>query len=78
MGGIDVRCPVSFHFGATDPVVSMTEVDAIREAVAGRASAGVDVYDGVGHNFAMPQKTGSDAAAAKASRYRVLRCFRSM
>lgn len=73
-----VTCPVSFHFGDADPVVPMDEVDAIRQAFAGRANADIGVYPGAGHNFAMPHKDGYHAAAAKASRERVLRCFRAM
>ena len=73
-----VTCPVSFHFGDADPVVPMEEVDAIRKAFAGRANADIGVYHGAGHNFAMPRKDGYNAAVAKESRYRVLRCFKSM
>jgi carboxymethylenebutenolidase len=73
-----VTCPVSFHFGDSDPVVPMDEVDAIRQAFAGRANADIGVYPGAGHNFAMPRKDGYHAAAATASRERVLGCFRSM
>ena len=69
---------LSFHLGETDPVVPMDEVDAIRMAFAGRANADIAVYPGVGHNFAMPDKPGFDAAAAAESRARVLRCFRAM
>lgn len=73
-----IKCRVSFHFGETDPVVPIEELDAIRKAFAGRADADISVYPGVGHNFAMPLKPGYDAAAAKESRERVLRCFKSM
>jgi carboxymethylenebutenolidase len=73
-----VTCPVSFHFGDSDPVVPMEEVDAIREAFAGRAHADIGVYRGAGHNFSMPRKPGHDPVAARESRDRVLRCFRSM
>ena len=73
-----VTCPVSFHFGETDAVVPMEEVDAIRKAFAGRPNADVGVHRGVGHNFAMPRKDGYHAATARESRDRVLRCFRSM
>ena len=73
-----VTCPVSFHFGDSDPVVPMEEVDAIRKAFVGRANADVGVYHGAGHNFAMPRKDGYNAGGAKESRERVLRCFKSM
>jgi len=49
-----------------------------RQAFAGRANADIGVYAGASHNFAMPRKDGYNAAAARESRDRVLRCFRSM
>jgi carboxymethylenebutenolidase len=73
-----ITCPVSFHFGDSDHVAPMDEVEKIQKAFAGRANADIGVYKGVGHNFAMPYKQGYDAAAARASRARVLRCFRSI
>lgn len=73
-----ITCPVSFHFGAADPVVPMDEVDAIRKAFAGKPNANIGLYRGAGHNFAMPRKDGYHAAVAQESRERVLRCFRSM
>lgn len=74
----NISCPVSYHFGAEDPVVPQDEVAAIRKAYAGHANAEIIVHAGASHNFSMPYKQGYDAAAAKASRAAVLRCFRSM
>jgi carboxymethylenebutenolidase len=73
-----VKCPVSFHFGDSDPVVPMDEVEAIQKAYAGRANAEIAVYEGASHNFSMPRKDGYDAAAATTSRQAVLSCFKSM
>lgn len=73
-----ITCPVSFHYGDSDPVVPMEEVTAIQRAFAGRPHADIQVYTGAGHNFAMPRKEGYHPAAARESRERVLRCFRSM
>jgi carboxymethylenebutenolidase len=73
-----ITCPVSFHYGEADPVVPMDEVTAIRTAFAGRSNAEIQVYPRAGHNFAMPRKDGYDPAAARESRDRVLRCFKSM
>jgi dienelactone hydrolase len=56
----------------------MDEVTAIQKAFAGRSNADIGVYKGAVHNFAMPRKDGYDPAAAKESRERVLRCFKSM
>jgi carboxymethylenebutenolidase len=73
-----VLCPMSLHFGETDPVVPMEEVNAIQEAYAGHTNADIVVYPGVEHNFAMPYKQGYDVAAAKASRTAALKIFQSM
>ena len=73
-----ITCPVSFHFGDTDHVVPMDEVAQIQKAFSGRSNADIAVYQGAGHNFAMPKKPGYVAAVAKESRERVLRCFKSM
>lgn len=74
----NIKCPVSYHFGAEDPVVPMDEVDAIRSAFAGHDAVEISVYDGAGHNFAMPQKQGYVADVAKASREAVLACFNTL
>ena len=73
-----VKCPVSFHFGAEDPVVPMEEVDRIKAAYGGRDNADIGVYDGASHNFSMPHKEGYNEAAATASRAAVLKAFQSM
>ena len=74
----NVTCPVSFHFGAEDPVVPMDEVEIIRAAYASHDNAEIKVHPGAGHNFSMPYKEGYHEAAAKVSREVVLRCFQSM
>lgn len=73
-----IAVPVSYHFGDQDPVVPMTEVEAIQRAFAGKPNAEIVVHGGATHNFAMPLKQGYDPAVAAASRAAVLRCFRSM
>lgn len=73
-----VKGPVSFHFGADDPVVPVDEVEAIRAAYASHPNAEIVLHQGCGHNFSMPHKDGYSQAVAKASREAVLRCFRSM
>lgn len=74
----NVSAPVSYHFGAEDPVVPMDEVDAIRSAFASHANAEIAVYEGAGHNFSMPYKDGYRPEAAKTSRDAVLRCFNTL
>ena len=73
-----ITSPVSFHFGADDPVAPMEEVEAIRAAYAGHDNAEIVVHEGCGHNFSMPYKQGYHEPAATASRAAVLRCFETM
>jgi len=47
----DVRCPVLFHFGADDPYIPAEQVQAIREAFAGRDDVEFDVQPGAQHAF---------------------------
>ncbi len=74
----NVTCPVSFHFGMQDPVVSMEEVEIIKQAYAGHDNAEIVVYEGASHGFSMPYKEGYQPEAAMRSREAVLRCFNSM
>lgn len=71
-------CPISFHFGAEDPIVPQAEVEQIRKAYAGHANADVVTHTGASHNFSMPNKDGYNPGAAKSSRDAVLKAFRSM
>ena len=68
-------CPVSYHFGAEDPVVPVETVETIREAFAGHDNAAIVVHDGAGHNFSMPTKDGYHAGVAATSRQAVLDAF---
>jgi carboxymethylenebutenolidase len=71
-------CPVSFHFGDQDHVVPMEEVDAIKAAYADHPNAEMAVYEGAGHNFAMPYKDGYVESVCQASRAAVLQAFNTM
>lgn len=71
-------CRISFHFGDSDHVVPNEEVEAIKAAYADYPNAEIKVYEGAGHNFAMPQKQGYDEAACTASRADVLACFNAL
>jgi carboxymethylenebutenolidase len=72
------NCPISFHFGAEDPIVPQEEVAQIKKAYAGHADAQIEVHAGASHNFSMPKKQGYDPSAAAASRAAVLKAFRAM
>ncbi len=74
----ELQCPVSFHFGADDPIVPMDEVAAIKAAYQQHANAEIIAHPGATHNFAMPDKPGYHPEVAEASRRSVLACFKSM
>ncbi|PPR09487.1 MAG: Carboxymethylenebutenolidase [Alphaproteobacteria bacterium MarineAlpha11_Bin1] len=71
-------CPVSFHFGAEDPVVPPEVVDQISAAYADHPDAEIVSHNGCGHNFSMPYKDGYHAAVAATSRQAVLETFMKM
>ena len=73
-----VSCPVSFHFGAEDPVIPMDQVEAIQRSYADHPNAEITVHSGADHNFSMPFMENYNPDVAKTSRDAVLRCFRSM
>jgi carboxymethylenebutenolidase len=73
-----ITCPVSFHFGALDPVIQMDDVCAIQNSYAAHPNAEIVAHTGADHNFAMPHKDAYDPAIAATAREAVLRCFRSM
>jgi carboxymethylenebutenolidase len=71
-------CPISFHFGAEDPVVPIDTVELIRAAYVGHEAADIVAHDGAGHNFSMPYKEGYHAGVAAQSRKSVLERFNAM
>ena len=73
-----ITCPVSFHFGETDPVTRMDQVRAIQDSYAGHRNAEIVAHPNAVHNFSMPHKDAYDPVVAKVSRDAVLRCFQSM
>ena len=71
-------CPVSFHFGAEDPVVPMENVEKIRAAYADHGNADIVAHDGASHNFSMTYKDGYHAGVAATSRQAVLDAFSTL
>ncbi len=47
----DVACPVLFHFGGDDPVISGARVAKVQAAAEGRPRVEVQVFPGAGHAF---------------------------
>ena len=72
------NCPVSFHFGAEDPVVPMDVIDQIKAAYADYEHAEIITHDSCGHNFSMPYKEGYHAGVAATSRQAVLNTFNKL
>lgn len=68
-----VTAPASFHYGDSDPVAPLAEIDQIRTALAHNAAAEVFVYPGVAHNFTNPKGASYDAAVSMTSMQRALR-----
>ena len=73
-----ISCPMSLHFGGDDQAVPIEEIKQIQAAYSGKDSCDIVIYDGIGHNFSMPQKPGYDEATARASRAAALSVFQSM
>ena len=71
-------CPVSYHFGADDPVVPMAVVNQIKSAYENHPNAEIVAHDGSGHNFSMPHKDGYHAGVAATARQAVLDTFNRM
>ena len=70
-----VNCPISFHFGAEDPVVPIDVVNDIKSAYQNKADVEIVLHEGATHNFSMPYKEGYHADVAAASRQAVLETF---
>ena len=58
---LEPRCPTVMHYGDTDHVVPMPDVERIR---ARHPAALVHVYPNAGHAFLNPEQANHDAAAA--------------
>lgn len=66
-----VNVPVSMHYGDSDPVAPMSEVDAVAKALRGKHNAELFVYPGAQHSFSIPGNAAYDPVAAQASEDRV-------
>jgi len=63
------RCPIMYHYGATDHAIPLAEVERVRAA---QPAAPVYVYEGAGHGFNCDQRDSYDARAAALARTRTL------
>ena len=67
-----VTKPFSFHFGSEDDLVSAADVEAIRQALAGK-TGDIVMHDGAGHGFARENSAGYNEAVAQASEEQAFR-----
>lgn len=73
-----IRVPLSFHFGDSDPVVPMDEVNAIQAALHGKPNAEIVVYPGASHGFTASDGPGYDRAVTEASEARAFAMFEGL
>jgi carboxymethylenebutenolidase len=64
------RCPVMYHFGATDQSIPASDVEQVRAAA--RDPALLYVYEGAGHGFNCDQRASYEPQAAALARRRTL------
>ena len=64
------RCPTILHFGAADPLIPQTDVDAI---AAAQPELPIWIYQGAGHAFMAPNGYHEDSA--RLGRLRTLQLF---
>jgi carboxymethylenebutenolidase len=62
-------CPVLIHFGGADDHIGKEQIDAVRGA---HPEVEIDIYPGVGHAFANPDRPSYKADAAKLADQRSL------
>lgn len=72
-GGIDA--PVQFHFGEVDPGIPLSEVEQIKQAIAGKSDSEVFLYPGADHGFNCDQRGSYNEAAAQQAWKRTLELF---
>jgi carboxymethylenebutenolidase len=72
-----VKIPVLFHYGALDHSIPPHEVQAVRDAFAGRDDIEVNLYDTAGHGFNCDQRESYDADSAALARERTLQFLRA-
>ncbi len=63
------RCPIMYHYGATDHAIPLAEVERVRAA---QPAAPLYVYEGAGHGFNCDQRDSYEAQAAALARTRTL------
>jgi carboxymethylenebutenolidase len=70
--------PLSLHFGDDDPIVPMSEVEAIRAALKHNPKAEVHVYAGCGHGYTGPTRPSYNAEATRLSYERAMKVLATL
>jgi carboxymethylenebutenolidase len=73
-----INVPLSFHFGDSDPVVPIEEVEAIRAALQGKPNVEIAVYRGAAHGFTDPDGPGYNREVTERSEERAFAMFESL
>lgn len=69
---------ISLHYGDSDSLVPMNEVDEVRAALAGRSNAAVHVYEGAPHGFSFKDRPSYHEQAATRSQAEALRVLEAL
>ena len=69
------RCPVMLHYGASDPYIPMSAVEAVQAASAGLSYVTLHIYPGAGHGFFSPSRALHHPEAARLAWERCERLF---
>lgn len=68
----NIKVPILLHFASEDKFVPMTDVEALKKALAGHAKARIDIYKGVDHGFNCWERGAYNQNAAALARGRSL------
>lgn len=63
----DVRCPMRLHYGAVDPIIPLSAVDAVRQAFEGAPHVQLHVHPGATHGFTHRDAVAFDPVAEAAA-----------
>lgn len=74
----EVRCPVRVHYGAIDPIIPPTAVQAVQQALSAVPDARVHVHPGATHGFTHRDAVAFDPAAEAAAMQSVIGLVRRL
>ena len=74
----EIHCPMMLHFAELDSLNPPATVERIRRGFAGSKNVKINVYAGVDHAFALPERPAYDKPAAMMAYSRSLALFREV